>query len=174
MDTSFSNSSDWVDVALVAVLVISVISGVLRGLVFELMSLAGWIVAYVVAGWAAPQWAPHIPVGVPDGALNHAAAMLVSFVVALLAWSVLARLVKTVISATPLTGPDRFLGGVFGLVRGVVLLLVVTTVVAMTPAAQSSAWQNSEGARWLMASVQGIKPLLPEPLARWLPPSSAV
>ena len=174
MDTWFSKSSDWVDLALGAVLLISVISGLIRGLVFELMSLAGWIVAYVVAGWAAPQWASQIPVGVPGGALNHAAALLASFVVALLAWSLLARLARAVVSATPLTLPDRVLGGVFGLVRGVVLLLVVATLVALTPAAQSSAWQDSQGAHWLMVSVQGIKPLLPEALARWLPPTSPV
>lgn len=174
MDNWFDASSDWVDLALASVLVISVISGLLRGLVFELMSLAGWIVAYVVAGWAAPQWASYIPVGVPGGALNHAAALLVSFVVALLAWSVLARLARAVVSATPLTVPDRLLGGVFGLVRGVVLLLVVATLVALTPAAQSNAWQEAKGTRWLMASVQGIKPLLPEALARWLPPMSSV
>ncbi len=159
----------WVDAALLAVLALSVVVGLFRGLVFELMSLAGWIVAYFAAVWYAPVAAPHIPVGSPGSAINHSAAVLACFLGALLAWSLLARLVRLLISATPLTVPDRMLGGAFGLVRGAVVLLAAATVVTLTPAAQSPAWKESVGAQWLAVTVQGIKPLLPAELAQWLP-----
>ena len=159
----------WVDLTLGAVVLVSVLVGLFRGLVFEMMSLAGWLVAYFVSGWAAPRIAPHIPIGAPGGALNHSAALVLAFVAALVVWTLLAKLVKLVVSATPLTWPDRLLGAVFGLIRGGVLLMLVATVVALTPAAQSPLWQSSLVARWLMVAVQGVKPLLPSALAQWLP-----
>jgi membrane protein required for colicin V production len=159
----------WVDWALLAVLGLSVLVGLLRGLVFELMSLAGWLVAYLAAVALGPELAVHLPVGNPGSALNQSAALALAFVAALVAWMILARLVRLLIAATPLTVADRALGAVFGLVRGILLLVVVATVVALTPAAQSQDWQASTGARWLAAVVQGSKPLLPEPIGKWLP-----
>lgn len=160
----------WVDWALLAVLLISVVIGLVRGLVFELMSMAGWLVAYFCAVWLAPEVAPMLPVGVPGSALNHSAGVLLCFMAVLIVWSLLARVVRMMISATPLTVPDRLLGAVFGLVRGVVLLVAVATVVALTPAAQSPAWQASTGARWTQAVIHGLKPLLPPSVGRWLSP----
>jgi membrane protein required for colicin V production len=59
--------SDWngFDVAMLVVLVLSMAVGVWRGLVFELMSLLGWFVAYFAAQWATVMVAPYVPVGVP-------------------------------------------------------------------------------------------------------------
>ena len=68
--------SDWngFDVAMLVVLVLSMAVGVWRGLVFELMSLLGWFVAYFAAQWATVMVAPYVPLGVPGSPLNHAAA----------------------------------------------------------------------------------------------------
>jgi membrane protein required for colicin V production len=159
----------WVDWVLLAVLVLSVVIGLFRGLVFELMSLAGWIVAYVAAVWFAADVAPYIPVGTPGSALNHSAALVACFVGALVVWGLLARLVRMAIAATPLTIPDRVLGAAFGALRGLVLLLALATAVSLTPAAQSPVWKQSLGAQWLAITVQGLKPLLPPALAQWLP-----
>jgi membrane protein required for colicin V production len=159
----------WVDWALLAVLALSVLIGLLRGLIFELMSIAGWLVAYVAALWLGPQLAPHLAVGSPGSGLNQSAALALCFVAALVAWGLLARLVRLLIAATPLTVPDRVLGALFGLARGLVLLVVLATVVSLTPAAQSRQWQSSIGAHWLAVVVNGVKPLLPEAIGKWLP-----
>ena len=156
----------WVDGAFLAVLGLSVLVGVVRGFVFECLSLAGWLVAWFGAQWAAPQLAPHLPVGTPGSALNLAAALTLCFVAVLVAWSLLARLVRLVVHATPLSLPDRLLGGGFGALRAGVLLLAVAAVVALTPAAQSKDWRGSTGARWLELALQAVKPLLPEPASR--------
>jgi membrane protein required for colicin V production len=166
--TSSGLAIGWVDWTLIAVLAISVIVGLARGFVFELMALAGWVVAWFVAQWAAPWIAPQLPIGVPGGGLNLGAAFTLGFVGALLVWTLLARGVRLLIRATPLSIPDRVLGAGFGVLRGAVLLLVVATVVAFTPAAQSSDWRASQGARWLGQTLSVLKPLLPEPAARLL------
>ena len=159
----------WVDWLLLAVLALSVAVGLWRGLVFEVLSLVGWVAAYIAAQVLAPVVAPMLPVGTPGGALNLGAAFALVFVLALIVWALASRLVRLVIHATPLQVVDRVLGGGFGLLRGAVLLLAVATVVAMTPASRTPAWQHSQGAAWLGAVLQGLKPVLPESLAQHLP-----
>ena len=161
----------WVDGLLLAVLVISVAVGLWRGLVFELMSLVGWVAAYVAAQAFSPQLAAWVPIGTPGSALHQGAAFAATFVLALIAWSLLARLMRMVIHATPLTVIDRLLGAGFGLLRGAVLLLALATVVAFTPAVRSAAWQDSRGAAWLGAALHSIQPWLPDEVVRHLPPA---
>lgn len=158
----------WVDATMLVVLGVSVIVGIVRGFVFELLSLAGWLVAWFAAQWAAPVAAPYVPIGAPGSALNLGAAFAVVFVVALIAWAIAARLIRLLLHATPLSLPDRGLGALFGLLRGVVLLLAVAVVVGFTPAVKSSAWQHSRGAGMLSALLEGLMPLLPPQVASQL------
>lgn len=162
-------SLSWVDWALLAVLLVSMLVGIWRGLMFELMSLLGWVVAWFGAQYLAAEIGPWLPVGSPGSAVNALAAFVVGFVGILVAWALLARLIRVLVHATPLSMPDRVLGAGFGLLRGAVLLLALATALALTPAAQSTPWQQSEGARWLGAVLGGLKPLLPEEMARHLP-----
>jgi membrane protein required for colicin V production len=158
----------WLDWALLAVLAASVIVGLWRGFVFECLSLAGWVVAWFAAQWAAPQLAPQLSLGPQNSALNLAVALALCFVLALVIWGLLAKLVRLLIHATPLSIPDRILGAAFGALRAAVLGLAVASVVALTPAAQSKPWRASMGARWLTQSLVVLKPLLPAEAARWL------
>ncbi len=158
----------WVDWALLAVLLLSIVLGLWRGLVFELLSLLGWIAAYIAAQAATPMLAPMLPIGVPGGGLNQAVAFALAFIAALLIWALASRLLRALVHATPLQVVDRVLGGGFGALRGAVLLLAVATVVSLTPAGRSAAWQHSHGAVWLSAALQGLKPVLPEALAQQL------
>lgn len=159
----------WIDFVLLAVLLVSVVVGLVRGFVFEVMSLAGWLVAWFGAPYAARELSPHLPIGTPGSAANWALSYLLCFVAILLVWALAARLVRLLLHATPLSVPDRLLGAGFGLLRGSVLLLAAATLVALTPAAQSATWKRSEGARWLGIAMLGLKPLLPSELARHLP-----
>lgn len=161
-----------VDLGMLAVLALSVIFGLVRGLIFEVMALAGWVVAYFVAQWFSPDVARQLPVGAPGSAANLAAAFALVFVGTLIVWSLLARLLRLLLHATPLSAIDRVGGGAFGLVRGGVVLLVLATLVRYSPAAQSPLWQSSVGAGWLNESIGVIRPLLPGEVGRWLPAAS--
>lgn len=158
-----------VDWAMLAVLLISVGVGLWRGLLLEVAMLVGWVVAYFAAHWFGADLAPHLPVGTPGSGANRAVAFALIFVGTLIVWSLLARLVRLLVHATPLSAVDRIGGGAFGLLRGAVVLIAVTTLVGFTPAAQSGLWQASTGARWTTETVEFIKPLLPPDLRQWLP-----
>jgi membrane protein required for colicin V production len=167
--SEFAAQLGWVDALLAAVLLVSVVVGLWRGLVFEVLSLIGWVVAFFVAQAFAPMLAAYLPFGVPGGALNHGIAFFAAFVLALLVWALASRLVRLLVHATPLQPVDRVLGGVFGLARGAVLLLAVATVVMLSPAQRSMAWQQSHGAAWLATALLGLKPVLPEAIGQRLP-----
>lgn len=159
----------WVDIALLAVLLVSVVLGILRGFVFELLAIAGWVVAFLAAQWATPQWAAEVPVGEPGSAVNHLATFALVFVATLFIWSLLAWLVKRLIRASALSAADRALGAAFGLARGVLIVLVATVLVLWTPLVRSAAWQSSHGAAVLESMISGLKPLMPAELAERLP-----
>jgi membrane protein required for colicin V production len=162
------DSIGWVDWALLAIVLASMVVGIVRGLVFEVLSVLGWVAAYVAAH-ALAQWiAPELPIGARGSALNFGAAFALCFVGTLFVWTLLARLIRLLIHATPLTLVDRTLGAAFGMGRALVVLLVLATVVSFTPASRSPAWQTSHGAAWLGALLTGIKPLLPEAVTRHL------
>jgi membrane protein required for colicin V production len=163
------DSIGWVDWALLAVLIGSIVVGLVRGLVFEVLSLLGWLAAYIAAQAFSADVAPHLAVGTPGSALNAGAAFALTFVLALIVWMLMARLIRLLIHATPLTLVDRTLGAAFGLVRALVLLLAVATVVSYTPAVRAASWQASHGAAWLGVMLAGLKPVLPQAVVRHLP-----
>ncbi len=158
----------WVDLAMLGVLLLSLGLGLWRGFVLEALALIGWVVAYFAAQWLAPQWAPRLPLGEPGSSLNHAAAFVLAFVVVLIGWGLASRVMRLLVNATPLRGADRVLGAAFGLVRGVLLLMVLATLVALTPVAASPDWHRSQGAQWLAVAMHGLKPLLPPDVAQLL------
>ena len=159
----------WVDLTMLGVLLLSLGLGLWRGFVLEALALVGWVVAYFAAQWLAPQWAPHLPLGEPGSSLNYAAAFAVAFMAVLIGWGLASRVLRLLINATPLRGADRVLGAAFGLLRGVLLLMVLATLVAQTPAAESEPWSRSQGVQWLAVAIQGLKPLLPPDIAQFLP-----
>lgn len=166
----FDNTSmGWVDLVMLGVLLVSIIVGLVRGLIFEMLSVAGWFAAYFAAQWAAPVLAPLLPIGEAGSALNLGAAFAATFILALFAWSLVARMLRWMIRATPLSPLDRLLGACFGTARAMIVLLVLATVVGLTPWIKSPDWQRSQGAVWLEAMLRGLKPVLPPDLSRHLP-----
>jgi len=161
-------SLGWVDWVFLALLLLSMVIGVVRGLLYELMSLFGWVVAYVAAQAFGAAAAPAVPLGAPGSALNLAAAFALVFVAVLLGWWLLAWLLSKLIKASPLSVMDRVLGALFGLVRGALIALAVATVVNLTPFAEAPAWRHSHSAQSLAVVLAGLKPLLPEPIMRHL------
>lgn len=167
MDVTLS----WVDLALGALLLISVGIGVWRGLVFEVMSLAGWVVAYFAASPLAPLVAELLPADTTSRfgpAALHLVTLVIAFVAVLILWSLASRLVKMLIHATPLSVVDRLGGAGFGALRGVFIALLLVLVIGASPLAQSATWQASRAAPVLAGVLQDMAPLLPEPIARFV------
>ena len=160
---------DWI---FVAVVLVSLLLGASRGLVYELLSLVGWIVAFVAARLGAGSMARWLPLGDSDLALQYAAGFVVLFIAVAFAWGLVSSLAKRLIDSVGLRPVDRTLGAVFGLLRAALLLVVVTLVVGYTPLQQGAWWQQSVIAPHLSRAVQAWMPALPQlpgELGRYLP-----
>lgn len=167
MDVALS----WVDLAFAVVLLISIGLGIWRGLVFEVMSLAGWVIAYFAASPLAPVVAEMLPVSWADKfgpAALHILSLAIAFFAVLIVWSLATRLVKMLIHATPLSAVDRVGGAGFGALRGVFIALLLVLVIGASPLAESATWQASRAAPVLGGVLRDAAPLLPEPLARFI------
>lgn len=155
-----SGGLGWIDAVMLAVLAASAVVGVLRGLAFELLSLAGWIVAWVCAkAWAIPL-AERLHIGSPGSALQQGAGLVICFVGVLVGWRLVSWLVQQVIQATPLAPLDRAMGAVFGLLRGALILLVLVLGFGLTPLRASEGWQASTGVRWSQGVLTVVGPVV--------------
>lgn len=157
---------DWI---FVAVLVVSLLVGAWRGLVYELLSLVNWIAAFVLAQWFAPDVAHYLPVANATEVVRYAAGFVVVFVVALFVGGLLAFGVRKLVEAVGLRPVDRVLGSLFGLARGAVVLLALVVVAGMTPLVKSPWWHESAGAGVATVALNGLKPVLPEEFGKYLP-----
>lgn len=156
---------DWI---LLAVLLVSLVVGAWRGLVYEVLSMLGWAASFYVAQWAAPQVATLLPLQSASEPVRYAAAFVLIFIAAVFAAGLLAFLLKKLVEAMGLRPVDRTLGAAFGLVRGLILLLAATVVISMTALRSSNWWLESQGAVALTATLKGLKPVLPEQFAKVL------
>jgi len=157
---------DWIAVALI---VVSMLFGLVRGLVFEVISLVGWVVAFVVAQWFASDVAAWLPAGDPQASWRYPLAFVLLFVAVAFGVGLVASLTRKLIAAVGLRPVDRILGGAFGAARGAVALLVLAVVVHLLALSDSAWWHESRSAIVLDAALQGLKPSLPEKLASYLP-----
>lgn len=159
----------WLDWALLAVLLVSALLGLWRGLVYEVLSVAGWVVAFLLAQAYAAEVGAWLPLQGAAPSLRLAAGFVAVFIAGAFAGGLLAWLVKKLVESVGLRPVDRVLGAAFGLIRGLVILLAVAVVVNMMPLKAQDWWQDSRLAQALTASVHSVKPLLPEALSRQLP-----
>jgi len=157
---------DWI---FAAVLLLSMVLGAWRGLVFEVLSLVSWVAAFALAQWLALDAAKSLPMGGSSEMLQYAAGFVLVFIASVMLGGLIAVMVKKLMASVGLRPVDRVLGAMFGVIRGALLLLLATALVSMTALKNGSDWQASSGARWSMGVLQAVKPVLPRDLDRFLP-----
>ncbi|HSV37065.1 MAG TPA: CvpA family protein [Ramlibacter sp.] len=157
---------DWV---FLAVLAASLLLGAWRGLVYEVLSVISWIAAFIVAQWLAPDVAGRLPMGGAGESVRYAAAFVVVFIGVVFAGGLVAWLTKKLVQAVGLRPIDRTLGALFGVFRGVVLLLAFAVVVSLSPLKRADWWTESQGAGVSLAALKGLKPVLPDRFGQYLP-----
>ncbi len=157
---------DWIILALLAA---SVLLGLWRGLVYEVLSVLNWLAAFVLAQWLAPRAAEWLPLTRAGESLQYAAGFVLVFIAALFAGGLLAWLTKKLVEAVGLRPVDRALGGMFGLVRGTVAVLALAVVVHLTGLKEGAWWTESVTAGVATAALRGLKPVVPETFGAYLP-----
>ena len=153
---------EYADYVVLAIIAISILVGAIRGFVKEAFSLAVWAAAFLIAfqfsGVLAMQLENHIEL--PSARTSLAFASL--FILVLLVGGLVTFLVGKLVEKTGLDGTDRLLGGVFGGVRGLAIVLAVILVAGLTPVPQDPWWQQSKTIQSLMPLAEWSAQFLPD------------
>ncbi|MDM0111874.1 CvpA family protein [Variovorax sp. J22R133] len=157
---------DWF---VVIVLGLSMLVGLWRGLLFEVISLAGWVAAFVCAQLFAQDLAAWLPFGESDAIWRYAVAFVLIFVLVAFGIGLVASLVRKLVTVVGLRPVDRVLGAVFGLARGALAVLVVAVVIHLFSLSDRIWWREAYSATVLDTALKNLKPVLPEKLASFLP-----
>lgn len=158
-----------IDSIFALILLVSLALGAVRGLFYEVLSLLSWIAAFMLSQWFAPDIAEKLPMDGSRAPIRFAAAFVLIFVISAFAGGLLARLIQKLTAKAGLQSTDRVLGALFGVLRGVILLLALTAAINMSQFKQSVWWRESTGVGIAMAALQNLKPLLPEDFGKYLP-----
>lgn len=134
---------NWVDWLILAILAISIIVSLVRGFVREILSLTVWILATVVAYLLGDELGVLMKGWIHNESLRVDAGTFLLFIATLLIGSFFNYLLTESVRNSSLTFADRILGIFFGLLRGVVIVMML---VLFAPAGllQSKSWQASE------------------------------
>jgi membrane protein required for colicin V production len=134
----------WIDIAIVALIILSAVLSLFRGFVKEALALASWLVALWVAMIFYTDLAAVLEPWLGEPSIRNIAAFTILFICVLLLGALVNYLISKLVIRTGLAGTDRLLGTLFGLVRGVVIVAILVLFAGLTPMPQDSWWQDSQ------------------------------
>jgi membrane protein required for colicin V production len=153
------------DYAVLLIVGISVAIGAIRGLIREAFSLAGWVLAFVVANTFGNDMA-----GLLRGMIHNESGRLIFafvllFVLVLLAMGIAGMLLSKLFRVAGLGLADRALGAIFGLARGIVVVLALVLVAGFTTVPREPEWRAALLSAPLETGVIAAKPWMPRDIA---------
>lgn len=154
------------DYVVLTVLAASIALGVLRGLVKEVLSLVAWVAAFIVANRYGPAMADLLPAALVGVVVRLVVGFVVLFIGTLLLASLVNRAIAHIIAAAGLKPVDRGLGSLFGLVRGVLIVVTAVILAGLTDLPHQPVWRDALLADASENVVRLIKPWLPDDWAR--------
>lgn len=154
------------DYAVLAVVGLSILLSMMRGFVREILALAGWVAAFFVAKTYTLQLVPLLPEAIPSETLKLLAGFVILFLATLLVTSLLAIALSEVFKKVGLGWLDRWLGAIFGLARGVIIVGVLVLLAGLTSLPQDARWRNAMFSAPLEAMVLSILPWVPQGISR--------
>lgn len=158
----------WIDYVMIAVIVLSALVGLARGVVREVLSLGIWIAAMVVAWLFHREVADLLTTQFAQPALRIAVAFAGLVFATLIVGALLGALLSALINKTGLTSVDHVLGFVFGAGRGVVMLAMAVFLAALTPLVDEVWWRESMLIGEFQQVANAIFSLMPADLQTWM------
>jgi len=154
------------DYTVLAILGLSIIFSVMRGLVKEVLSILAWFVAFYVGRTYTEQMLPLMPADIPSESLRTLAAFLVLFLATLLLSTLLAIAISAIFKKIGLGWLNRLLGAVFGAFRGVLVVCILVLLAGMTEIPKDARWKNAMFSAPIEALVVSMLPWLPEGISK--------
>jgi membrane protein required for colicin V production len=154
------------DYTVLVIIGISILISLMRGAVREILSLLGWVLAFYVARTYAFQVVPLLPYGIPSEKLKMLAAFIIVFLSVLLITSLIAIALSGLLKEIGLGWLNRLLGGVFGFLRGLLVVTVLMILAGMTQLPKDERWTNAMFSAPLEALVKTVLVWLPKSITQ--------
>lgn len=148
------------DIILLIILGVSILLGILKGFIRELFSLAFFIIAVVLAFLFYYDVGGIYMSGFKNRDVSNFAGFITIFVVVLIIGAVVTYLVKKIFTIGPLKAIDMILGGLFGLLRGILILSIIVFALIVFPV-NDNLVLNSKLSPYVMKSIEVFIHFLP-------------
>jgi membrane protein required for colicin V production len=165
---------NWADYTILAVLALSVLMGLVRGFVGEVLALGCWVLAFWLAWTFGPALARHFSGSISVPSVRVILGYAICFVAVLLAGAIVGFLMRKLVSGSGLSGSDRLLGMAFGLVRGFALLTLVVFIMGFTPFQRDPWWRESRLLPGFEGGAHWLGERLPADVAHYLEPAAVL
>lgn len=155
----------WIDVVILALIVLSAVLSLFRGFVKEALALASWLVALWVAMSFYEELALVLAEWISLPSAQKITAFVLLFICVLLLGALVNYLAGKLVAKTGLTGTDRMLGVIFGAARGGMIVALLVLFAGMTPMPQDPWWQDSQFIHYFEDLAMWIREFLPADMA---------
>jgi membrane protein required for colicin V production len=155
-----------VDYAVLAIVALSVLISVWRGAVREILALGAWVLAFLAAQSYAAPVAAYLPLSIESPAMRLLAGFAGVFLLVLLLTMLVAVAISTLLRSAGLGPVDRGLGAIFGLARGMLVVIILVLLCGLTAFPRTPIWRDAMLSAPLEAAAASVVPLLPYELAR--------
>lgn len=154
------------DYAVIAIIVLSALVGWWRGFLYELFSLIGWLAAYIVARTFSADALPYVPVAVGADNIRSAAAFATLFIVTLIVGALFAWFLARLAKFAGLSGMDGKFGAIFGMLRGVLVVIALVWLGGLTVLPQKPFWRDALSSKPLQEAALYAKDYVPDSAAK--------
>jgi membrane protein required for colicin V production len=155
----------WFDYGVIAILGFSLLVGVIRGVLRELVMLVGWISAFVLATAFSRQVSPMMPESLGP-VLAPILAYAAIFIAVLIIAGFVALLLTMLAKSAGMGLLNRTMGAGFGVVRGILVVLALVLLAGLTPLPREPFWRNAVSSGAFETVIIAARPLLPEDLRK--------
>ena len=153
------------DYAIIVVVLVSVGIGAWRGSIREIINIASWVAAFILAHAFSADLVPYFADWMAEPVYRVIVAWIVIFVAVLIFASLMASVLSELVRKLGLSALDRVLGALIGLLRGALVVVVLALAAGMTKFPQSALWKNAALTPSIEVAALYARALLPQSLA---------
>ncbi|MCC7083144.1 MAG: CvpA family protein [Burkholderiales bacterium] len=155
-----------VDYSVFAILGLSVLISVWRGAVREVLALGGWVLAFLAAQAYAGPVGTLLPASIESPGLRLLLSFAAVFLLILFLTTLVAVAISRLLHAAGLGSLDRGLGAIFGLARGILVVMILVLLCGLSDLPRTPVWRDAMLRAPLEAAAASVLPFLPYELAR--------
>jgi len=154
------------DYTVLIIIGFSIVVSMMRGAVKSLLAILGWIVAFYVAKTYLPLLTPLLPENIPSESLKTLAAFLILLISVLFINALLTVAISALVEKINLGWLNRFLGAVFGLLKGLLIVCVLVLLSSLTSLPKEKMWTDAMLSAPLEVLIEAVLPWLPEAVSK--------